>query len=549
MMVKFAGRGAHRLRTLVVAGCLLALACPAPAGQEHLVPMSDGVRLVTDVFLPEEGGPSWPVVLERSPYPRPQNDQGWNRLGIAYVVQSVRGRFGSEGTFRPFADEGWGEHTDGADTVRWILEQPWCNGKVGTYGGSATGLTSALLGPATDKLSFQIIQEAAGNFRKHLAYEGGVLHKALVEGWLEFGVQAPEYAQVWKDQPPSSPYWDYYDADALAERINAPGLHVGGWWDIFGNATVEMFLRRQHHGGPGAKGNQKLIMRPAGHGPWGRQDLKFPPNFDEFRITPYRKRLAQYWFTGVDDGVAGDPAVRYYTVGDDRFFDGPGWEWRTADDWPPFPNPPTPYYLRADGTLDTQAPDDASASRTYAFDPANPVPTRGGQNLTIDYGPYDQRPVSSRPDVLAFVTAPVEAPLETTGHFLVELYVASDAPDTDFTAKLVDVYPPDDGREILMLDSIVRARYRNCLTQPAPPLTPGEVVKVTIDLGHISWIFNTGHRIGLQISSSNYPRFEVNPNNGRELPNADVPSRVANNTVFFDRDRPSRILLPVRKGE
>src|SRR5690606_7240716 len=111
MMVKFAGRGAHRLRTLVVAGCLLALACPAPAGQEHLVPMSDGVRLVTDVFLPEEGGPSWPVVLERSPYPRPQNDQGWNRLGIAYVVQSVRGRFGSEGTFRPFADEGWGEHT------------------------------------------------------------------------------------------------------------------------------------------------------------------------------------------------------------------------------------------------------------------------------------------------------------------------------------------------------------------------------------------------------------------------------------------------------
>jgi predicted acyl esterase len=549
MMVKFAGRGAHRLRTLVVAGCLLALACPAPAGQEHLVPMSDGVRLVTDVFLPEEGGPSWPVVLERSPYPRPQNDQGWNRLGIAYVVQSVRGRFGSEGTFRPFADEGWGEHTDGADTVRWILEQPWCNGKVGTYGGSATGLTSALLGPATDKLSFQIIQEAAGNFRKHLAYEGGVLHKALVEGWLEFGVQAPEYAPGLEGSAALEPLL------GLLRRRRPRGTHQRARPS---RRRMVGHLRQRHRRDvppPPAPRRPRREGQPEAHHaarrprPLGTQDLKFPPNFDEFRITPYRKRLAQYWFTGVDDGVAGDPAVRYYTVGDDRFFDGPGWEWRTADDWPPFPNPPTPYYLRADGTLDTQAPDDASASRTYAFDPANPVPTRGGQNLTIDYGPYDQRPVSSRPDVLAFVTAPVEAPLETTGHFLVELYVASDAPDTDFTAKLVDVYPPDDGREILMLDSIVRARYRNCLTQPAPPLTPGEVVKVTIDLGHISWIFNTGHRIGLQISSSNYPRFEVNPNNGRELPNADVPSRVANNTVFFDRDRPSRILLPVRKGE
>jgi len=538
----------HALWWLGVTGVLLCLAFPAPSSQECLVPMSDGTKLVTVVYAPESGGPQWPAILERTPYPRGQNDAGWNACGIVYVAQSVRGRNGSEGAFRPFADEGWGEHQDGADTVRWILDQPWCNGKVGTYGGSAPGLTSALLSPATTKLSCQIIQEACGNFPKYLVYQGGVFRKSLVEGWLAAGVQTPDYAAVWKSESPFSPYWRFYDADAVADLITSPGLHVGGWWDIFASGTIDSFLRRQYHGGEGARGNQKLVMRPAAHGPWGKQDLKFPANFDEFRVTPYRKRFAQYWLCGADNGIKDEPAVHYYTVGDDRAFSGPGWEWRTADTWPPFPINPTPYYVHTGGGLSPDRPSEEVGSRTFAFDPQNPVPTLGGQNLVIAYGPYDQRSVSSRPDVLAFVSSPLEAPLETTGHFSVHLYVSSDAPDTDFTAKLVDVYPPEDGREILMLDNIVRAKYRDGYDKPAPPLTPADIVEIKIDLGHISWIFNTNHRMGLQISSSNCPRFDVNPNNGQEFPSADTPSRVAHNSVFMDRPHPSAIMLPVRKG-
>jgi len=526
----------------------LGLALAAASSQECLVPMSDGTKLVTVVYTPETGGPQWPAILERTPYPRGQSDSGWNALGIVYVAQSVRGRFGSEGTYRPFADDGWGEHQDGGDAVEWILEQPWCSGKLGTFGGSAPGLISALLSPATTKLSCQIIQEACSNFPKYLTYQGGVFRKSLVEGWLDAGVQMPDYAAVWKSHPPSSPFMRFYNADAVAERITAPGLHVGGWWDIFASGTIDEFLRRQYHGGEGARGNQKLVMRPSAHGSWGNQDLKFPANYEEFRVTPYRKRFAQYWLCGIENGIKNEPAVHYYTVGDDRAFSGPGWEWRTSETWPPFPIDPTPYYVHGNSTLSLERPSEKSASRTFAFDPQNPVPTLGGQNLTIAYGPYDQRPISSRSDVLAFVSQPLEAPLETTGHFSVELYVSSDASDTDFTAKLVDVYPPDDGREILMLDNIVRARYRNGNDEPAPPLTPGDVVRIRFDLGDISWIFNAKHRIGVQISSSNYPRFEANPNNGQEFPSAEIPSRIAHNAVFMDRAHPSAIMLPVRKG-
>jgi predicted acyl esterase len=510
-----------------------------------MVPMPDGVKLATDVHLPAKGGPSWPVILERTPYPWAKRASGWTDRGIAYVEQSVRGRFGSEGVYRPFADEGWGCNQDGAATVEWILEQEWCNGRVGTYGGSATGITSALLAGVGQQLSCQIIQDAGSNFTDHLAYEGGVFRKSLVEGWLKLGVQSPEYADVWKAQPPSSPYWRDYDAEGRAAMITAPGLHVGGWWDIFARGTLQFFMERQYRGCEGARGNQKLVMRPTGHGPWGRQTLRFPENYDEFRVTPYRRRFAQFWLCDVDNGVADDPAVTYYTVGDDTDFSGPGWEWRTAEKWPPFPAVETPYYLYDDGTLSVEKPVSERSKLAFTYDPNDPAPTLGGQNLTIAYGPLDQRPVSDRPDVLEFVTQPLQVPLEATGHFKVRLYVSSDAPDTDFTAKLVDVYPAGDAREILMLDSIQRVKYRKGYEKPMPPLKSGEVVMVEIDLGHISWIFNTGHRIGLQVSSSNYPRFEKNPNNGDEFPEEDN-LRVAQNSVHMSKTYPSALVVPVR---
>lgn len=518
----------------------------AETAQELKIPMSDGVQLCASVFTPSEGQAPFPVVLERTPYPRATKGTDWTGMGMVFVDQSVRGQFGSEGAFRPFADEGWGEHQDGADTFQWLLKQPWCNGKIATVGGSAPGLTQVLLAPMAPALSCQVIEVACGDFERFSAYQGGVFGKALCEDWLK-AVGVPDHANVWKAQRPGSPYWRTYNADARAADIHAPGMHVGGWWDIFASGTVEHFLARQLKGGEGARGNQKLVMRPAAHGGWGAQDLKFPKNYDEFRVTPYRKRFMQHWLLGKDTGIMKEPAVNYYTVGDDTHFEGPGWKWRTADTWPPFNLTPTSYYLHADGVLSTSAPSEEDAARAYDYDPKNPVPTLGGENLTIAYGPYDQRPVSTRPDVLSFSTPPLTAPLEATGNFAVELYISSDAPDTDFTAKLVDIYPPPDGREILMLDSIQRVKYREGRDHAAPPLKPGEMVRVKIDLGPISWIFNTNHRIGLQISSSNLPRFELNPNNGEEFPGETPAPRVAHNTVHMAKARPSALLLPVRE--
>lgn len=510
-----------------------------------MVPMSDGTKLVTDVYKPS-GGPTWPVILERTPYPR-VNGSTWTSEGYVYVCQSVRGRFGSEGTFRPFADEGWGEHQDGVDTIAWIKQQPWCNGKIGTYGGSATACTGNLLGAASQELTFQIAQEGASKWDDHLAYQGGVFRKALVEGWLQHGVATPAYADVWKAQPPAATeYWAQYDAEARSGQVTSPGLHVGGWWDIFARGTIDNFMARQYHGGTGARGNQKLLMRPTGHGPWGAQDLQMAPNYQEVGVTSYRRRFARLWFSTANDGIMTQPAVTYYVIGDDTSFSGPGWEWRTATKWPPFPPLTRSYYLQQSGVLTTTAPAGADDALAYTFDPSNPVPTHGGQNLTLAYGPYDQRTVSGRPDVLKFATEPLAEPLETTGPFLVKLYVSSDAPDTDFTAKLVDVYPDGNPREILMLDSVQRVKYRDGYEDPQPALQPSDVVEITIDLGHISWIFNTGHRIGVQISSSNFPRFEINPNNGHELPGQGLAMQPAANTVHMSALYPSALIIPVR---
>ncbi len=512
-----------------------------------MVPMTDGTKLATDIYKPASGT-SWPVILERTPYNRAAAGYStWVNEGYVYVAQSERGRFGSEGTYAPFSDSGWGARKDGADTVAWIKAQPWCNGKVGYYGGSANACLGNLLGPGGADLKFQVMQEGASKWDDHLAYQGGVFLKALVEDWLASGVSYAAYADVWKAQPPSATaYWADYDAQAQSALVTSPGLFVGGWWDIFARGTIDNFMARQYAGGVGAKGNQKLLMRPTGHGPWGAQSLQMAPNYQQVGVTAYRKRFAKRWFGISDDGIMNEPAVTYYVVGDDTSFAGPGWQWRTAVHWPPFPPLTQSYYLHQDGTLSTSLPSEPNGVRTFAYDPANPVPTTGGQNLTIAYGPYDQRPVSNRADVVKFTTAPLTAPLETTGQFKVKLHVSSDAPDTDFTAKLVDVYPDGNPREILMLDSIQRVKYRNGYASPAPALQPSDVVEITIDLGHISWIFNTNHRIGLQISSSNYRRFEVNPNNGQEFPGQGLPSRVANNTVHMSLVRASELIVPVR---
>jgi predicted acyl esterase len=522
------------------------------------VPMRDGVELATDYYLPTEGGPAFPVVLARSVYGRaagPQIAKGYTDRGIAFVVQDTRGRGDSGGEKdMVFGDDGWGERQDGFDTVEWIRKQPWCNGKVGAWGGSALGITQVMLAGSGADVQAQCILVASSNFYDQLSYQGGVFRKALLEGWLK-AQKSLHILDIWQVHPTYDDFWALYNAEAVAEQIKAPAVHVGGWFDIFAKGTINNFVTRQHNGGPGAKGNQKLIMGPWPHGVVRKVgELEFPENFS-FDLGGYEKRFMDHWLKGVDNGIDMEPAVHYYTMGACGEDGAPGNEWRTADDWPPFPTVETPYYLGADGALSTDAGTVEAGQLEYAFDPNDPCPTHGGQNLLLPAGSFDQRKVSGRKDVLRFQTEPLEQPVEVTGAVRLRLYVSTDAPDTDFTAKLVDIYP--DGREMLILDNVRRLKFRNGFEKP-DPLPAGEIGELEIDLWSTSLVFNKGHRIGVQVSSSNFPRFELNPNTGEDFPKRitdpdtgetkyDKSSfRTARNTVHTGGKTPSALILPIR---
>jgi hypothetical protein len=513
-----------------------------------MVPMRDGTKLATNIHLPVEGGPQFPVVLTRTVYGRggPAIEpiiQKFTSQSYAFVIQDSRGRSGSEGKDMVFADDGWGEHRDGADTVTWVRKQGWCNGRIGTWGGSALGITQVMAAGATHGLACQSMSVAASSFYGQVAYQGGVFRKALIEGWLQ-GQKSLHVLEVWHSHPTKDHFWKWYDAESRAPKITAPALHIGGWWDIFGQGTINNFVTRQYHGGKGAKGMQKLIMGAWLHGPSPKPgDLVMPENFN-FDFIGYEKRFMAYWLKGEQNGIMDEPAVDYYTLGDVFDPNAPGNEWRTANDWPPFPTVETSYYLKEDRTLTTEPATSAEGRITYVYDPENPCPTHGGAELLIPAGPFDQREVSKRSDVLVFATAPLELPVEITGNVKVRLSVSTDAPDTDFTAKFIDVYP--DGREILMLDNIQRLKFRKGFKK-ACPLAPNTVGELQIDLWSISLILNRGHRIGLQISSSNYPRFEKNSNTGEDLPGAEL--RTTHNTVYMGKNHPSALVLPARAAK
>jgi hypothetical protein len=518
--------------------------------QTVMVKMSDGTPLATDYYLPGEGGPSWPVLVARTTYPKGMAMTRVNaflKAGYAAVVQDTRGLGYSKGMRNVFYTDGWREGLhDGKDTIAWVKSQPWCNGKIATFGESALGITQVLLAPTTADVACQFIEVAPSNFYHNMAFQGGVWHKNLAEGWLALLGLADTIPMYKEGHPCYDEFWTYYNAEAKAPEIHLPAMHVAGWFDIFQQGSINNFVTRQDHGGAGAKGNQKLIIKAAAHMGYDSRDYKFKSNVHELSIGKLRDAFLAYWLTGEQNGIMNPPAVWYYTLGDDTDPQAPGNEWRTADTWPPFPTRETPYFLVPDGLLAAE-PGTAPATASFTYDPANPFPTYGGANLLMATGPFDQRKVNKgRTDLIQFASAPLTAPIEVTGQCKVKLYVSTDAPDTDFTAKLVDVYPAGDDREILMIDAIQRVKLRNGFEKPAPLLTSAdEVVEITVDLWSTSWVFNTRHRIGLQVSSSNYPRFDKNPNSGDNYPREDN-LRIAHNTVHMGKTRPSALVLPVK---
>jgi len=506
--------------------------------------MSDGVKLATDVYLPTATGP-FPVILTRTPYNKSR--QAWGAFvaagGYVFVAQDMRGRFASQGANLPFIGCGWGKHRDGADTVAWILKQPWCNSKIGTMGASAGGITQNLLaGTAPNGLTSQYIQVAAASLYHHASYVGGAMRSSQVYRWLKSNRFDPKAAELMRTHPLYDDYWKEFDSTRKHSVMNVPAVHVGGWFDTFCQGTIDSFVGRQYHGAKAAKGRQKLVMGPWAHGIGRRAgELRFP------NARPPRKYGAIAWFAhtlkGKANGVADLPAVAYYVMGDTSGGapKAPGNEWRYADRWP-VPAKQTAYYLHKNGDLTSAKPDATIVEhRTYTFAPADPCPTRGGRNLNLPSGPMDQTKVEARPDVLNFTSAVLKKPIAVTGRVLAKIHISSSAVDTDLSVRLCDVYP--DGRSYLMAEGMLRLRRRESMSKDVP-LTPGKVYEVTVDCWSTSIVFNTGHRVRVSVTSSNFPRFDRNPGTGKVW--ADGCKFVKQtNRIYCDTKHPSHILLPV----
>lgn len=546
------------------------------------VPMRDGVKLSADVYLPVAEG-KFPVLVTRTPYDsvaeiERNTARYFASYGYAVVVQDVRGRYDSEGIFYPFLNEA----QDGYDTQQWCAEQPWSNGAVGTYGGSYVAATQWLPAPLRHPhLKAMVSFVGMSDPRQGWVYGGGAFMLSMNLTWGAFLVdgrtnQAPwaisisdwhkaflhlpvveqpgaigrkgTFFKDWLEHAENDEYWSRWSNRGKYSEIDVPVLHIGGWYDTFRDGTLENFTGMVTQGRTlRARQSQKLIM-----GPWyhyfGPIQKVGEVDFGEaalINLDEIRRRWFDYWLKGIDNGVMNEPPVKLFVMGDNQ--------WRDEREWPLARAQRTPYYFQSNGHANSAAGDGVLSlmkpttdfTDRFTYDPNNPVPTQGGNSCCtpqiVPEGAWDQRKIEARQDVLVYTGAALEKDLEVTGPVKVVLYASSSAPDTDFTAKLVDVYP--DGYAQNVTDGIIRARYRNGGAR-AEFLEPGQVYKFEIDLGSTSHVFKSGHRLRVEISSSNFPRFDRNLNTKDRVGFGTTP-QVAEQTVYQSEPYPSHILLPV----
>lgn len=533
-------------------------ATPIPAGAiEAFATLRDGTRLAANVYLPAGKGP-WPVIMTRTPYlkdgrPDPKRDPDGSKTraalaavakhytdaGFVFVHQDVRGKGHSEGFYTAFEND----VEDGYDSVEWAAVQPWSTGKVGLSGGSAMGITSNLAAmTAPPHLTAAYVVVAPFDLLQN-SYPGGVLKEKDVLGWSKGQGMSDAVLDQQRRRVADDVFWNRAAMSENRKYIQIPIYNVGGWYDIFNHGNISNFEYLQNHGAKGARGNQKLLMGPFGHGPLSG-NLEYP-GFDSLKLSGEQEiRWFDYWLKGIDNGILAEPPVNYYMMGSAQKGALSAKSRMVASaNWPPA-NRPVSYYLTPDKALTIKAPAVDSAKIGYQFDPAKPVQTVGGANLTFERGPMDQRAIGDRSDYLRFQTPALEKDLSIAGPVKVELYGATDGLDTDFVAKLVDVYP--DGYEALVLDAPIRTRYRNGrMPDQVKMMTPNAPEALEIDLWSTALTFERGHRIALHITSSNSPRFEVNPNTGEAPGKHRLPARVATNTIYMDASHPSALVLPV----
>ena len=532
------------------------------------IPMRDGVRLSANVFLPSENA-ALPAILVRTPYGKGTNlipnYQAFVDRGYAVIVEDVRGTHDSEGAFEPLTQESG----DGSDTIDWIARQRWSNGKVGMIGGSYLGIAqwkAALTGNPHLKAIFPVVS-GGDDYLDRFYSTGGALKLGHRLEWLAENRRAPGYepdfnqfiwhlplrtADVaatgkpeseWSEAMANPAYDSFWRAISTREHldtIRVPVFAVGGWYDNYAESDLDAYAALRRSSGL----NHILI------GPWPHNmSSKFAEaDFGPDSGVPVRRLQLQWfdqWLGGKDSPMVSAPPVRIFVMGANR--------WREDREWPPAGARPKILYLESRGYANTLAGDGALQNRlprrqssdSYTYDPRDPVPTRGGaiccNPRVFPWGPLDQRPVERRRDVLVYTTPPLETGLEVIGPVKAVLYVASSAKDTDFTAKLVDVFP--DGNARILSDGILRLRYRQSLAKPVLA-SPGTIYQVTIDAGVTANFFSAGHRLRLEVSSSNFPRFDRNPNTGGPIA-AETRLLRASQRIYHGAAHPSRLELLV----
>ena len=555
------------------------------------VKMRDGIILKADVYRPDTSEPL-PVLLQRTPYGKAFTQTSFALLaaerGYVVVNQDTRGRWTSEGNDYPFIHE----KNDGYDTLEWAVHQPWSNGGAGMFGLSYMGYVQFAAAVTHHPSLRTIIPNVTFCNAYYANHYGGALALGLGVSWnLLFGALMAMMRHPGTDEekallmrqfieavdgmspgktfshfplsdipfirhsgltsslvdfiahPTLDDFW--YSLNCPHEAITIPVLHIGGWYDLFITNTLRDYTGIRDQGNT----RQKLLIGPWVHASYDAQagEVDFGVQASGFLVVPDEIHLQwfDHWLKDARNGVMEEQPIRIFVMGDNC--------WRSESEWPLARTRYTCFYLHSrgaanslngDGTLTPELSSEEPVD-TFVYDPSNPVPTRGGGlccwQAALPPGAYDQREVEARPDVLVYTTPTLDHDVEVTGPLKVNLWAATNASDTDFTAKLVDVGPCGYARNIQ--DGIIRASYRNSPAQ-ADPIRPGEIYKYTIDLGATSNVFKAGHQIRLEISSSNFPRFDRNPNNCHPIGN-DIELRKALQRVLHDSEHPSHVVLPI----
>ena len=580
------------LATLATAGLAASFAATPAAAETYAVsyqydvavPMRDGVKLHADIYRPDSAG-KFPVLLQRTPYNKNDAvDFGLKAAAQGYVVviQDVRGRYASEGEWYPFKNEA----NDGYDTIEWAAALPYANGKVGMFGGSYVGATQMLAAIAhPPHLAGICPVVTASNYHENWTYQGGAFEQWFNESWTsglaqdtqdravrqsthaltgvpklpltdypliavqslsqsELAAKYAPYFLDWLNHPDYDDYWKVLAIDARYADITVPALHIAAWYDIFLDGSLRNYLGIKAHGGTEqARRNQRLLVAVGGHAGWfgdrkiGAVDFGTSAPIDEDVVT---LRWYDWLLKGVANGVATESPVRLFVMGKNQ--------WRDETDWPLARTHYTRYYLHSgqstEAALSTVAPKNEKPDQ-IVYDPNDPVPTLGGplccEPLPSGIGPQDQRPAEARNDVLLYTTPPFAQDTEVTGPVSLELYVSTSAVDTDFTGMLVDVWP--NGFAQNLASGILRLRSRESIEKPQLAIS-GKTYRVTVNLAATSNVFLAGHKLRLEVASSNFPRFDRNLNTGDAQAHS-TQMVTATNVIYHDKAHPSALIMPI----